>query len=109
MNAENQPLFPIPKRNGEAHESVKAPRKEFVAIKGGAQSAVIVRRKFVQELIARVRPFAVDYGRRPTQRERCSPLSCLCRPAIFAGTMMRVTVGWPRPDRPARRQHRCGS
>jgi pimeloyl-ACP methyl ester carboxylesterase len=40
-------------------ESVKAPRKEFVAIKGGGHFAVFMRSdQFLQELVARVRPLA---------------------------------------------------
>jgi pimeloyl-ACP methyl ester carboxylesterase len=41
-------------------ESIKAPRKEFVPIKGGGHFAVFMRSdQFLQELIARVRPLAV--------------------------------------------------
>ncbi len=40
-------------------ESVKAPRKEFVLIKGGGHFAVFMRSdQFLQELVARVRPLA---------------------------------------------------
>jgi pimeloyl-ACP methyl ester carboxylesterase len=41
-------------------ESIKAPRKEFVPIKGGGHFAVFMRSdQFLEELIARVRPLAV--------------------------------------------------
>ncbi len=41
-------------------ESIKAPRKEFVPIKGGGHFAVFMRSdQFLQELITRVRPLAV--------------------------------------------------
>jgi pimeloyl-ACP methyl ester carboxylesterase len=40
-------------------ESIKAPRKEFVAIKGGGHFAVFMHSdQFLQELVARVRPLA---------------------------------------------------
>jgi pimeloyl-ACP methyl ester carboxylesterase len=40
-------------------ESIKAPHKEFVAIKGGGHFAVFMRsEQFLEELIARVRPLA---------------------------------------------------
>src|ERR1700682_4624033 len=40
-------------------ESIKAPRKEFVLIKGGGHFAVFMRSdQFLQELVARVRPLA---------------------------------------------------
>jgi pimeloyl-ACP methyl ester carboxylesterase len=43
-------------------ESIKAPRKEFVAIKGGGHFAVFMRSgQFLQELIVRVRPLAVGH------------------------------------------------
>jgi len=43
-------------------ESIKAPRKEFVAIKGGGHFAVFMRTdEFLRELIARVRPLAVGH------------------------------------------------
>jgi pimeloyl-ACP methyl ester carboxylesterase len=43
-------------------ESIKAPRKEFVAIKGGGHFAVFMRSdQFLQELITRVRPLAVSH------------------------------------------------
>lgn len=43
-------------------ESIKAPRKEFVAIKGGGHFAVFMRSdQFLQELIARVRPLALAH------------------------------------------------
>jgi pimeloyl-ACP methyl ester carboxylesterase len=41
-------------------ESIKAPRKEFVSIKGGGHFAVFMRSdQFLQELVERVRPLAV--------------------------------------------------
>lgn len=41
-------------------ESVKAPRKEFVVIKGGGHFAVFMRsNEFLQELVVRVRPLAL--------------------------------------------------
>ena len=41
-------------------EAMKAPQKEFVAIKGGGHFAVFMRSdQFLQELVARVRPLAV--------------------------------------------------
>jgi pimeloyl-ACP methyl ester carboxylesterase len=43
-------------------ESMKAPRKEFVPIKGGGHFAVFMRSdQFLQELVTRVRPLAVGH------------------------------------------------
>jgi pimeloyl-ACP methyl ester carboxylesterase len=42
--------------------TIKAPRKEFVPIKGGGHFAVFMRSdQFLQELITRVRPLAVGH------------------------------------------------
>ncbi len=42
-------------------ESIKAPRKAFVPIKGGGHFAVFMRSdEFLQELVARVRPLAIE-------------------------------------------------
>jgi pimeloyl-ACP methyl ester carboxylesterase len=43
-------------------ESIKAPRKEFVAIKGAGHFAVFIcSDQFLQELVTRVRPLAVGH------------------------------------------------
>jgi len=43
-------------------ESIKAPRKEFVAIKGGGHFAVFMRSdQFLEELVTRVRPLALGH------------------------------------------------
>lgn len=43
-------------------ESIKAPRKEFVAIRGGGHFAVFMHSdQFLQELLTRVRPLAVSH------------------------------------------------
>jgi pimeloyl-ACP methyl ester carboxylesterase len=43
-------------------EAMKAPQKEFVAIKGGGHFAVFMySNQFLQELVTRVRPLAVAH------------------------------------------------
>jgi pimeloyl-ACP methyl ester carboxylesterase len=43
-------------------DSIKAPRKEFVAINGGGHFAVFMRSdQFLQELVVRVRPLVVGH------------------------------------------------
>jgi pimeloyl-ACP methyl ester carboxylesterase len=48
-------------------DSIKAPRKAFVPIKAGGHFAVFMRSdEFLQELVARVRPLAIEGTDAPT-------------------------------------------
>ena len=47
-------------------ESMKAPRMEFVTIHGGHFVVFMHSDQFLQELVRRVRPLAVDQAVRPT-------------------------------------------